>query len=258
MIISFDEAGKILDRTAESLPPEIFKELNGGISLLPDTVEDADGWLIMGMYIVDNMGCRVEIYYGSFEAAFDNSPYEEVEKELVDTLKHELTHHIENLAGDKSLERQDEAQRAEAGYIIRDVDEEDLAQIAEIELECFSLPWTVEMLKSQISDKHTFLAAVSGDEILGYIGLMFVLDEGYISNVAVSEKYRGNGVASELLAELLERSKKLAFLTLEVRASNDAAISLYEKFGFSVVGTRKNYYEKPKEDALIMTLERNI
>ncbi len=256
MIISFDEAGKILDRTAESLPVEIFKDLNGGINLLHDTVEDADGWLVMGMYIIDNMGSRIEIYYGSFEAAFEGSSYEEVEKELIDTLKHELTHHIETLAGDKSLERWDEAQKMESGYVIRDVIDADLPKISKIELECFSLPWTADMLKTQISDRHIFLVAVEKEEILGYIGLMKVLDEGHISNVAVAEKHRGNGIANELLNELLDRTKDLSFLTLEVRESNEPAISLYKKFGFFPVGLRKNYYEKPKENALIMTLEK--
>ncbi|MFB0921525.1 MAG: ribosomal protein S18-alanine N-acetyltransferase, partial [Oscillospiraceae bacterium] len=89
----------------------------------------------------------------------------------------------------------------------------------------------------------------------GYIGLMYVLDEGYISNVAVSPVYRRRGVADALIEALIERTKDtLAFMTLEVRESNHAAKYLYSKHGFETVGKRKNYYDRPKEDALLMTL----
>ena len=85
--------------------------------------------------------------------------------------------------------------------------------------------------------------------------MMYVIDEGYISNVAVSAKYRRQGVADALIDALNERAEALtlAFMTLEVRRSNLPAIRLYEKHGFAVVGSRKNYYDLPKEDALLMT-----
>jgi len=100
------------------------------------------------------------------------------------------------------------------------------------------------------------LAALDDDGIvLGYVGLMFVLDEGYISNVAVAPEERRQGVADALISALVDRTRnKLAFLTLEVRESNAAAISLYKKHGFEIVGNRKNYYERPRESALLMTL----
>ena len=91
---------------------------------------------------------------------------------------------------------------------------------------------------------------------LGYAGLQTVLDEGYINNVAVAPDYRRQGVAGELIAAFIRFGKaKLAFLTLEVRASNTPAIQFYEKYGFAEAGRRKNYYDDPKEDAILMTLE---
>ena len=85
--------------------------------------------------------------------------------------------------------------------------------------------------------------------------MMFVLDEGYISNVAVSPKYRRQGIADALIERLDElcSGHGLAFVSLEVRAGNAPAVALYEKHGFAPVGLRKNYYERPREDAVIMT-----
>lgn len=138
---------------------------------------------------------------------------------------------------------------------IRDVHERDLGLIAEIERECFSLPWDEQMLKMQLNDSHVFLAADLDGKISGYIGLQYVLDEGYISNVAVAPQSRRRGVAEALINELHSRAKalELSFVSLEVRASNIAAIALYSKHGYAELGRRKGYYEKPREDALIMT-----
>ena len=104
----------------------------------------------------------------------------------------------------------------------------------------------------------TLLAAVGEDgTLLGYAGLLVVLDEGYITNVAVRPECRRNGIAQKLLQVFLDfaQAHKLAFLTLEVRASNYGAIALYGSRGFRSMGRRKNYYEHPKEDAIIMTKE---
>lgn len=129
--------------------------------------------------------------------------------------------------------------------------------IAVIETECFSDPWPQETIACQLSGpNHLFLAAVDGNTVVGYVGLMYVLDEGYISNVAVTARYRRQSIADRLITELVARSRllKLSFLTLEVRQGNEPAKALYAKHGFLPVGIRKNYYVKPKEDALLMTL----
>ena len=141
-------------------------------------------------------------------------------------------------------------------FSIVDVSVEHIPQIEEIERKCFSRPWTAEQLKSQMRDaQHEFIGAVSDSGVLGYVGLMYVLDEGYISNVAVRPEARRQGIGDALIDALAEKAKalKLAFLTLEVRESNAPAIALYAKHGFHPVGKRKNYYDAPKEDAVLMT-----
>lgn len=133
-----------------------------------------------------------------------------------------------------------------------------LPAIEAIEQACFSLPWTRAQLEYQMNAGNcVFLAALdSAGTVMGYVGLMYVLDEGYISNIAVAPDFRRRGVADALLLALIHRAGalSLAFLTLEVREGNEAAISLYAKHGFAPVGRRKNYYDSPKEDALLMTL----
>lgn len=140
---------------------------------------------------------------------------------------------------------------------IDDVREEQLEQIEEIEKACFSMPWTLEQLKSQLKDsQHEFIASLDDEgRVLGYVGMMYVLDEGYISNVAVAPEARRQGIGRDLIKELMARAAalNLAFVTLEVRCSNTAAIALYEKQGFLPVGKRKNYYDFPREDAILMT-----
>lgn len=142
-------------------------------------------------------------------------------------------------------------------YEILDANEQLLVQIEKIEQSCFSCPWTLEQLRGQLKDeRHEFIAAVDNSgKVLGYVGMMYVLDEGYISNVAVAGECRRQGLADALISALLDRAGRLelAFVTLEVRCGNAAAIALYTKHGFLPVGRRKNYYDLPKEDAILMT-----
>ena len=140
---------------------------------------------------------------------------------------------------------------------IADAREELLPQIQRIEQQSFSVPWTDAMLRMQLQpDSHVFLTAETDEGVVGYVGMLYVLDEGYISNVAVRPDKRRRGVADALLDALEARARALLlrFVTLEVRRSNEGAVALYEKHGYRVVGCRKNYYEKPTEDALLMTL----
>ena len=134
-----------------------------------------------------------------------------------------------------------------------------LDEVAELERVCFPDPWSRNMLKEELgNDLAAFLVALDGQgAVAGYAGLQVVLDEGYILNVAVRPDCRRQGVAGQLLQVFLDFAKgnQLAFLTLEVRASNYAAIALYGSRGFRGVGRRKNYYEHPREDAVIMTLD---
>ena len=134
-----------------------------------------------------------------------------------------------------------------------------LDEVAELERICFSVPWSRNMLAEEMDNLLSpFLVALDdNDKVVGYAGVQIILDEGYITNVAVRPECRRQGIAAKLLQVFLDFAKanKLAFLTLEVRASNYDAIALYGSRGFRSVGRRKNYYEHPKEDAIIMTLE---
>ena len=134
-----------------------------------------------------------------------------------------------------------------------------LDEVAELERICFSTPWSRNMLAEELDNYlSAFLVALDDSgAVVGYAGLQSVLDEGYITNVAVRPECRRQGVASALLQVFLDFAKGhgLAFLTLEVRASNYDAIALYGSRGFRSVGRRKNYYEHPREDAIIMTKE---
>ena len=135
-----------------------------------------------------------------------------------------------------------------------------LEELEKLERICFSRPWSRKMLAEELENQcAAFLVAQDGDtgKVIGYAGLLVVADEGYITNVAVRPECRRNGIAGKLLQVFLDfgQANHLAFLTLEVRASNYDAISLYGSRGFRSVGRRKNYYEHPKEDAVIMTRE---
>jgi len=113
-MLSFEQAGVILDEACEALPEGLFDGLNGGVSLLPDAVQEADGRFTLGMYHEDMMGCWIEIFYGSIaECVEDPEDEEEFQRTLIETLHHELRHHVEGLAGDRTLEKEDEAETEE-------------------------------------------------------------------------------------------------------------------------------------------------
>ena len=134
-----------------------------------------------------------------------------------------------------------------------------LDEVAELERVCFTTPWSRNMLAEELDNYlSAFLVALDdNDKVAGYAGLQAALDEGYITNVAVRPDCRRQGIAGKLLQVFLDFAKgnHLAFLSLEVRASNYDAIALYGSRGFRSVGRRKNYYEHPREDAIIMTKE---
>ena len=137
---------------------------------------------------------------------------------------------------------------------------EHLDEVAALERVCFSDPWSRNMLAEELDNAcAAYLAAIDPQDgsVVGYAGLLVVADEGYITNVAVRPESRRAGVASALLDVFVNFAvgNRLAFLTLEVRASNYGAIALYGSRGFRGVGRRRNYYQHPKEDAVIMTRE---
>ncbi len=127
------------------------------------------------------------------------------------------------------------------------------------EIEALSLDkeaWSAQGIIDTMALNGHYLGAFIGDKLVGHGGFTAVVDEGYITNIAVHPIHRRKGIAFSLTNGLIEKAKllKLAFLTLEVRESNLAAIKLYEKAGFKPVGKRKRFYSDPTEDAVIMTL----
>lgn len=135
------------------------------------------------------------------------------------------------------------------------MEERHLSALAQIEQQCFHVPWNESMLREELG-KGIFLVAEQNGEAVGYVGCQTVLDEGYITNVAVSPEARRQGVGRALISALTKRATELGltFITLEVRVSNGAAIALYIEAGFERVGLRKNFYSAPCEDAVLMTL----
>ncbi len=138
---------------------------------------------------------------------------------------------------------------------IRRMMQADVDRAAEIEKDNFSMPWTKKDFQEtlQLSYAFYYIAEEEG-KIIGICGLRNIAGEGEVTNVAVDRSFRRRGVAKLLLAEVLREGKKqgIEAFTLEVRAGNEAAIRLYETFGFQKDGSRKNFYENPTEDALIM------
>ena len=129
-----------------------------------------------------------------------------------------------------------------------------LPSVEALERAVFAHPWSVRSLELLCGDTAFGFATQAGDTVTAYGGMLTVLDEGQITNVATHPEHRRQGLASLVLAALLQeaRERKLAFVTLEVRESNAAAIALYEKFGFAVVGRRPHFYTEPAEAALVM------
>ena len=132
---------------------------------------------------------------------------------------------------------------------------EHIQQIASIEQKEFSFPMTGEMLSHLLEDSTViFLSAVSGGNVLGYVSMKYVDNEGFFNNIAVLPEFRCMGIGDSLINKLFDesRAKNVDILSLEVRENNRSAIKLYEKNGFEIAGIIKNYYTNPKDNAIIM------
>ena len=132
-----------------------------------------------------------------------------------------------------------------------------VSQVAALEKLCFSDPWSEESISGELNNRYSFwLVAEDDGVVLGYIGSQISFPEADVMNVAVHPQHRRKGVGERLVLALCDAlCDEHTSLTLEVRASNAPAISLYEKLGFAQVGLRRNYYRNPKEDALILRKE---
>ncbi len=133
-----------------------------------------------------------------------------------------------------------------------------VSQIAALEKKCFSDPWSERSIASELQNPLSlWLSALDGARVAGYIGSQTVLGESDMMNLAVSPEYRRQGVGRALVQALVDRLRQMEShsITLEVRASNLPARKLYESLGFTQIGLRKDYYEKPREDACILKKE---
>ena len=140
---------------------------------------------------------------------------------------------------------------------IRPMTFEDCTQVAAIETMSFSMPWSLHAFTETIGNpNYRFLVAEEEGEILGYCGFVYVMDEAEIPNVCVSADARRRGIGRALMEELIQtaRGLEIATLYLEVRQSNVAAQNLYRMVGFEEIGMRKNFYDLPKEDAVLMCM----
>ncbi len=139
--------------------------------------------------------------------------------------------------------------------VIEEADIGSVSGIALIELECFSTPWSrTAIAESMGHEPWHFLVAKIGSEVVGYVGVYVILDEGQISNIAVLPSFRGRGIGKMLLDALFELCSKLGCqkITLELRKSNTSVLGLYKKCGFEIVGSRPKFYSNPTEDAILM------
>lgn len=141
---------------------------------------------------------------------------------------------------------------------IKQMTRQDCEKVLQVEEACFSVPWSQKSFEDSFSYAgNHYLVAWEEEKLIGFIGLMAVGEEADITNVAVLPAYRRQGIGACLVGEMLElaKSEKIQKIMLEVRASNEAAIALYKKYGFQFLCKRKNYYQKPTEDADIMCWE---
>lgn len=139
--------------------------------------------------------------------------------------------------------------------VIKPLEEQYVDQVCRLEEAAFSMPWQKSAFLEMIEEKNAcYLVALEEKKVIATCGLRNILGEGEITNVVTDENYRNQGIGYFLLSHLMERGKEMGVeaFTLEVRVSNYGAIHLYEKLGFHKEGIRKNFYEKPREDGLIM------
>ncbi len=178
-----------------------------------------DKVFVLGDGIPDPYGCDLSVYENCRDAIF-----EAIDKEIAD-------------------------------FFVKPMEEKHIDSVVLLEKECFSSPWSQQTLTQAMKANTKFFVFEKKGTVMGYIGISCVLDEGYVTNVAVFQAHRKKGVATALVKRVLRLRDEigLSFVSLEVRRSNQNAISLYQKFGFTQEGLRKNFYTSPQEDAIIMT-----
>lgn len=139
--------------------------------------------------------------------------------------------------------------------VVRDMAAADLAAVVAIEAESYSVPWSESTFRGLLRRRDAeMVVAVAGDVVIGYAAFWCVVDQGELGNVAVSSAWRGLGLGARLVEEVIRRAARRGIVEvfLEVRPTNTVARRLYERLGFAAVGRRRNYYQQPVEDALVL------
>lgn len=143
--------------------------------------------------------------------------------------------------------------------MIRSMTVGDLDQVMLLELACFSVPWTKQAFESELVNNQLahYIVIEEDNQIIGYGGVWYIMDEGHITNVAIHPQHRKRGLGKTLVKGMISDAMhhQIKHMTLEVRKSNIAAITLYERMGFETAGVRPKYYTDNNEDALIMWIE---
>ena len=143
----------------------------------------------------------------------------------------------------------------EADFYLEHMKSYHIDHIHKIECDSFAVPWSKDSFIKELENPNAiYIVAVKGGQIIAFAGMWHVVNEGHITNIAVSPEYRGLGVGDALVSALIQIAKdhNMIGITLEVRMGNEAAQKLYRKHGFVFEGIRKNYYTDTKEDAIIM------
>ena len=142
--------------------------------------------------------------------------------------------------------------------VLERISREHLTDVAALEALCFSEPWSERALELLLTDTAVGFVCLVEGHVVAYGGMLVAADEGQVTNVAVHPDHRRRGLGADIVRALCDyaEEKHLTPISLEVRASNTAAIALYKRFGFAVAGRRKHFYRKPAEDALVMLLDR--
>ncbi len=146
---------------------------------------------------------------------------------------------------------------AEYQFHCRKMEEQDIPAVVEIEKQLFARPWSKQAFLQALEQDTLYVVVLERDVVVGYCGMYCSFEEGEITNVAIAPERQNQGIGHKMLEYLLEQAyqKGISYIVLEVRISNINAIHLYESMGFQNRGIRKNFYEMPKEDGMIMVLE---
>lgn len=139
----------------------------------------------------------------------------------------------------------------------REMQTEDIPAVAAIERAVFSRPWTERSFQESMQEDTLFIAALKDGAVIGYCGMYCSFGEGEITNVAVTPMEQGRGAGTKMMEYLFGKARErgIAAIFLEVRISNSKAIHLYEQLGFCSCGIRRNFYEMPREDGMVMKIE---